>query len=254
MLISSSTQTNSRSFKCNPEQNTRKRKHYFECQHAQQERNREMIKKEAFLLNEFCKSIGLHIKEIILANYEIDQEPKKHKNNQEIHLNDNQIIFKNTRHIKINILENDIYLKTDNFKALKCLEAKDLTNLSNEKYNLLRNKLSEIIPFRLVGLKQLYRLKINLNNFFRITENQNGKGFFVDPEHKINFVCRKFLEKTGFQSNLIRIKLSCDGVNITRTKIKLINFSFNILDDQKNALNVNNTHILGNILFLSFKL
>jgi hypothetical protein len=64
-----------------------------------------MIKKEAFLLNEFCKSIGLHIKVIILANYEIDQEPKKHKNNKEINLNDNEIIFKNTRNIKINILD-----------------------------------------------------------------------------------------------------------------------------------------------------
>ena len=102
----------------------------------------------------------------------------------------------------------------------------------------MRKTLSKISPNKLSGLKRIYSLKVQLDNHF------------IDPVQKIKFVCKKFLSrKPNFPSNVFKIKLSCDGITISKTKVQLLNFSFNLLDDQKNALNVEHTYILGKNLF-----
>ena len=63
-------------------------------------------------------------------------------------------------------------------------------------------------------------------NYATYLDNRKQKGFNVIPESKIKYVCGKFLERNpGFNSGLFRIKLCCDGVSLSRTKINLLNFS-----------------------------
>ena len=153
-----------------------------------------------------------------------------------------------TKHIIITVHEDDPYQYTENYKTFKCLEIKDVCNISNENYRKMRKTLSKISPNKLSALKRIYSLKVQLDNHFRV--NTNEKGCYIDPEQKIKFVCKKFLSRNpNFPSNVFKIKLSCDGITISKTKVQLLNFSFNLLDDQKNALNVEHTYILGKNLF-----
>ena len=219
----------------------RRRKRYFDCSLSQKKRNKNLIKIKAYLLNEFTKSLGLEVKEIVLTNYENEMEE------EDGDFFDDQIqmqTFK-TKHIIVTVHEDDPYQYTENYKTLKCLEIKDVCNISNENYRTMRKTLSTISPNKLTGLKRIYSLKIQLDNLFIV--NNNEKGFYFEPEPKIKFVCKKFLSRNpNYTSNVFNIKLSCDGITISKTKVQLLNFSFNLLDDKKNVLNVEQTYILGN--------
>ena len=70
-----------------------------------------------------------------------------------------------------------------------------------------------------------------LNNFFKV--KYNNYGFYVDPLQKIQFVCQNFIRRNNNYSldKPIRIKLSADGTSISGTKINLVNFTFELLDD-----------------------
>jgi hypothetical protein len=95
-----------------------------------------------------------------------------------------------------------------------------------------------------MGVELLNPIQFRINNLF--DPQTHEKGFYVIPESKIKYVCGKFLERNpGFNSGLFRIKLCCDGVSLSRTKINLLNFSFNLLDDTHNSLSVFDTFILG---------
>ena len=221
----------------------RRRKKYFDCARRQKNRNRNLIKIKAYLLNEFTKSIGLEVKEIVLTNYENEDEDEAN------FIDEQEMQTIKTKHIIVTVHEDDPYQYTENYKTFKCLEIKDVCNISNENYRTMRNTLSKILPNKLAGLKRIYSLRLQLDNLFRV--NSNEKGFYLEPEQKIKFVCKKFLTRNpNFVSNVFNIKLSCDGITISKTKVQLLNFSFNLLDDKKNVLNVKNTYILGNFIVI----
>jgi hypothetical protein len=222
----------------------RRRKRYFDCSIRQKKRNKNLIKIKSYMLNEFAKSLGLQVKEIVLTNYENENIDDENVN----FFDELQMQTLKTKHIIITVHEDDPYLYTENYKTFKCLEIKDVCNISNENYRKMRKTLSKISPNKLAGLKRIYTLKVQLDNHFRV--NTNEKGCYLEPEQKIKFVCKKFLSRNpNFPSNVFKIKLSCDGITISKTKVQLLNFSFNLLDDQKNVLNVEHTYILGNNLF-----
>jgi hypothetical protein len=66
------------------------------------------------------------------------------------------------------------------------------------------------------------------------------------PEPKIRFVCEQFLLKnTDFTKQNFKIKISVDSTTITSSNILLLNISFNLIDDEDNAMSVNGTYLLG---------
>jgi hypothetical protein len=127
-----------------------------------------------------------------------------------------------------------------------------VANLSIVKYRLVRKEIMNIESCNIMGIKAISPIKFRIDNFFRLLENE--KGFWVQPQQKILFVCQKFLRKyPGFNRRIFRIKLSCDGVSVSSTKINLINFSFNLLDDAQSKLNIQDTYILGMIFHIKCK-
>jgi hypothetical protein len=205
-------------------QNLRRRKNHFECQHAQQERNKNLIKRQAASLNAFCRSIGLKINKLIL-------------NRNDDLLDENDV----EKSIKV-LIEKQNYSHEE--KAFRFLRAKDVANLSIVKYRLIRKEIMNIESCNIMGIKAISPIKFRIDNYFRLYNNE--KGFWVHPQQKILFVCQKFLSKNpDFNRRIFRIKLCCDGVSVSSTKINLINFSFNLLDDAQNKLNIQDTYILG---------
>ena len=57
----------------------------------------------------------------------------------------------------------------------------------------------------------------------------------MNPSQKIKFICENFIKNNKNYSinKPIRIKLSADGTSISDTKINLVNFTFELLDDWK---------------------
>ena len=95
------------------------------------------------------------------------------------------------------------------------------------------------------------KLQLYLNYSFSIKSNNDG--FYIDPVKKIKFVCEKFLNKNpNFSKTKFKIKLSADSTSITRTDIKLLNVTFNLLDDVENCSSVFGSIILGNYWFRLF--
>ena len=204
--------------------NFRRRKNYTSCAQSQKTRFKNLIRLHLDHLTQFCNSIGLKINEIILSD-------NNYNNNQ-------------MERVKKTVVENEM---PKEFIIFKCFTAKDLTNLSSRKYSLMKSTLKEIITLRMPGIKAVTKLQFKLNNFFEIQSNDNG--FFVDPQNKIKYVCQKFLKRNpDFSGTKFRIKLSADSTSISRTHINVLNFTFNLLDDEVNSTSVFGEMILGNYI------
>ena len=132
-------------------------------------------------------------------------------------------------------------------KAFQCLIAKDLTNMSDKKYLSLRTIFKKINPIPLWSLVWVNELKFSLDKIFEI--NRNEKGYFFNPVQKLKFVIGKFLlQKKDFKDKLVRIKLSADVTKISKTRIQILNFAFELLDDKDGISNVNRIFVLGTFL------
>ena len=205
-----------------PKINNKIMKNYFKCSKRYQRVNRSKIRS---ILQEFCSKIGLKVDSIILSrrkkNTGVFQKPPK-----------------------LTILKNQI---SKSQLAFRCMKATDLLNISNKKYHLLR-KLLKNSPYILPSKHWITEMKLDLNDFFEIIPND--KGFYVNPEQKIQFVCKKFLiDNPDYQSQTFRIKLSADVTQISKTRIQLLNFTFDLLDDNKEISSVMSIFILGISIF-----
>ena len=129
------------------------------------------------------------------------------------------------------------------------MEVKDLINISDAKYNIMYNLYKEFIPKGLVSLEKVIDLQNELNIFWPVISNKNGF-YLKDPGQKIGYICDKFEERCNFMSNRVNrtfeIKISCDSTNISKKHTQLLNFTFNLLNDEANNSNVSNIFILGN--------
>ena len=118
--------------------------------------------------------------------------------------------------------------------------------MSDQKYKFLRSSLKDLYPDVLPRMLSINTLKYQLEHYFKIQENGNRMGFYTEPEHKIEFVCKKFLERNPkFKKSKFRIKLAADSTSISSTHINLLNLAFSLLDDIETATNVNGCYILG---------
>jgi hypothetical protein len=205
-----------------PKINNKILKNYFKCSKRYQRVNRSKIRS---ILQEFCSKIGLKVDNIILSrrkkNTGVFQKPPK-----------------------LTILKNQI---SKSQFAFQCMKATDLLNISNKKYHLLR-KLLKNSPFILPSQHWITEMKLDLNDYFEIISND--KGFYVNPEQKIQFVCKKFLiDNPDYQRQTFRIKLSADVTQISKTRIQLLNFTFDLLDENKGISSVMSIFILGILIF-----
>jgi len=212
----------------------RRRFHFDVCK-SQQSKNRKALFEKMNELEQFSDKIGLKIDQVILSP-----------------LNNLRPRTKS----KLTILQNEITKRNKTFIWMKI---KDQTNLSDKKYKICCKMSKEVNPIKMPSLFLLKQMQKNLNNFFKIQIiNYNSvlrddfpkeRGAYVDPVHKINFVCQKFIrENEDFNENIIRIRLSADSTQISKRKKKVLNFTFDLMDDLKNISSVSSIYILGNIL------
>jgi len=208
----------------------RRRRKYFDCDSENQRINRNRIRDflEGSYLERFCQSIGLKVKEIRLIAIEPENQETDHP----------------TKVIVNEILSND-------YKIEQLLIAKDLTNMSRRKFRLWRQILKKIFFDKIPNWRDVEEKQHEINNIFPLISNQ--KGFFLDPNQKIKYVCQKFLERNEeFVENderNFKIKLSADGVTISKKNIKLLNFTFSLINDEFNCMGVYHTYILGKYFF-----
>ena len=204
----------------------RRRRKYFECDSRNQRINRNRIRNflEGSNLEIFCQSIGLKVKEIQLVPIDIDNQEED--NPTKIIVNQN--------------LSND-------FKIEQWMIAKDLTNMSRRKFRLWRQILQKIHFDNIPNWRDVEERHHEINELFPLKSNQ--KGFFLDPNQKFKYVCQKFLERNEeFRESgerNFKIKLSADGVTISKKNIKLLNFTFSLINDEWNCMGVYHTYILG---------
>ncbi len=124
----------------------RKRKNYFNCNRVQKWKNRNLIGSRLDVISQFCGSLGLKIDEII-------HSPINPINNIQTDLT------------KITVLEQDA---THEYQVFKSLMAKDLANMSNKKYELIKTTYKDLKTIRMPGIKAVKKLQYDLNNFFPI--------------------------------------------------------------------------------------
>lgn len=81
--------------------------------------------------------------------------------------------------------------------------------------------------------------------------------YIKDPTSKIKFVCEKYLEKLGklippekVKDNTFKILLCGDGVNLTRTHLNILNFTFSLVNDED--LRLGGYYTLGKNFFILF--
>ena len=195
--------------------NFRKRKNFFSCEKSQKITNKKKLSRQAEALSDLSSSMGLTINEIILYPEVQPSRPK------------------------ITIFPKNVSPRE---RIIKFVIAKDIANLSNLQYIAQRKALLGIQE--MPGIKKIINLQQKLNNFFAIDDNEYG--FYCLPEPKIRFVCEQFLLKNpDFSKPNFKIKISVDSTSITSSNILLLNISFNLIDDKKNAMSINGTYLLG---------
>lgn len=209
-----------------PARRQRKLVSYFHLRHRNQRRlNRNKIKNLLQPVQDFCEKIGLQIETVEVRKFQQPEKP-----------------------IKLNILNNDPMdeeiLKLE--YALKALEGKDKSNLSDDNYKILTDNLSFADPLKLIPKKfRVKNMRKELDNLIKIHESYNG--IFFDPREKLEWICRRFFDEQGgiIDDNTFFIKLAGDGTTLTKANVTLLNFTFTIINDIVRAKSVHGNYALG---------
>jgi hypothetical protein len=202
----------------------RRKKDYYDCSISTKRLLRGKIN---FLiaqsdLKRFIEKIGLRIQEIKFGPNDAFQRQNLHK---------------------LTILPMNV---NEDMKVYSWMAVKELTNMSERKYILIRKFLLKNCIEKIPSLERLSTLSRSIDNSFIIYPNDYG--FFLDPSQKIKFVCEKFLERNeDFSNRKFKIRFCADGVTINKKHLQCLNLAFTLLDDEKNCKNVNHTYILGKL-------
>ena len=95
------------------------------------------------------------------------------------------------------------------------------------------------------GINKITLLQKMINSFFII--KRNDYGFYCDAAQKIRFVCKKHLDNNLIvDENEFIIKLSCDGTQLNKKGLNLLNFTFTVINCAKQCKTVRGNFILGN--------
>ena len=132
----------------------------------------------------------------------------------------------------------------------KLLYHKDKFSISDKAYNDLKSKCGLDVP-------SLYHIRTRRNEIDNIYELiENNKGVFVSAKAKIRnrveaFFQRKYqmsdpesFKNPDFTDEILHIRLAADGTNIGRN-LKLLNFTFTILNEGPRSRTANGNYTLG---------
>jgi hypothetical protein len=143
--------------------------------------------------------------------------------------------------LDINFIEESLDTSTTNMNE-KSLYCKDKAGIPDRKYHAFR---------KLMGLKKkigtLYSVKrLRKKKAARMNIKPMSTGFYIDPVGIIKQKILAFLNslKEGETPDKIKIKLACDGTNISRN-VKLVNFAFSIINEKNKAATAKGCYRLG---------
>jgi hypothetical protein len=131
--------------------------------------------------------------------------------------------------------------KNEQVSTVKCLQEKDVTNISDNSWNRLRKNLN--LQSSLPSIYRVKKKRQELNKLTTIFENENGS--FVSVKDKINFLCNKNKERLSLEtSEAIYIKFTGDGVQTSRN-MNVFNMNFCILNDQQDCKSAEGHYSIG---------
>ena len=120
---------------------------------------------------------------------------------------------------------------------------RDRCDIPERKYKQIRETLKLPMP----TLNATNNFKKKLNETFKIDENKHG--YFFEPVQKITYILTNLIERGVIQGKTILLKLAGDGTEITRSHMKIFNFTFSVMNNPEIAYH---NFFLGNYIFLKF--
>ena len=89
------------------------------------------------------------------------------------------------------------------------------------------------------------KVKQEANLIFKIND-ENPLGFYNDPIEKIKFVASRYVKKNhASRFEDLKLKISCDGLQITHTHRTVLNVTFTLVNERKRACTSKGNYILG---------
>jgi hypothetical protein len=125
--------------------------------------------------------------------------------------------------------------------TMKVFQEKDKINLADWKYEQFRIGLNfnALLP----SISTIKSCRKEMDAQFKIVEIKHG--YYIDIKQKLQTILIPIIKNLDLKQNeIIKIKLSGDGVNMDR-KIKLFAFSFSIINDKRNCNGSNGSYIIG---------
>jgi hypothetical protein len=132
--------------------------------------------------------------------------------------------------------------------AFKTQKARDLCNISQRKYFLFR-QIMEFDTDVIAPDHSCNRIKKILDSMFPTVKNNYGF-YLKDPIKKIKMGIECYIKKiqndvVNENIDKIGIKFQADGTELTSKNMKHLNYTFSIVNDEKNAMSANGNFILG---------
>jgi hypothetical protein len=229
----------------------RRRVRYFNLLSS---RARRLVKENIYLtifffVEIYLKTYGLEIKEIHLKEFNEDIITDYDENDLNLQSKKNAY-----REFKKKIkISNDDLVRDPDLVIEKTAVARELTNLSENSYRQLKLNFKSFV--KLAPLYKLNIFKKKLNQFFQIQSNRYG--VYIDAKFKIEFVLKKIYQNLlenniNIDERIFKIHLSGDGANVTKTRIKIIKFTFRVINEPNNS--VYSVYHLGELFFIILKM
>ena len=211
----------------NRRERLKRKAHFDQSSRVQIWRNKREIEERIQDVQTFCHRLGLEIANVtIMRLTDISNKPV--------------INF-------INEKNDQKELKSK--RAMKALQAKDQSNLSDLGYNRFLQNFKYEIDFP--TLEDLKEKRKALRNFFQI--EHNALGVYIKPLNKLRFVCENYIKYYGpVYENTFNIKLHGDSINVSKTGIKLLIFAFSLIEIGERPMSVEGNYILGIFTYFYF--
>jgi hypothetical protein len=126
----------------------------------------------------------------------------------------------------------------------KCIYYKDKITMADHKYHAFKNGMK--LKTQMASLKAIRKRKDEISTYIEMTEFSTG--FYLNPIKMIKLRISKFLKSLNNENlainNQIRIKLSCDGTQLSRN-VTIVNLVFSIINEQKKAATAAGNYRIG---------
>ena len=178
--------------------------------------------------------------ELRVCNFKFDSIVIKSSNSVED--NPFRLIFSTDAILDAEVVSN--FLPSDEVDIDKCLYFKDKITMADHKYHAFKNGME--LKKQMASLKAIRKRKVEISSFIEI--NEFSSGFYLNPKKMIKFRITKFFKdmsnETLHLNKKIRIKLSCDGTQLSRN-VSIVNFVFSIINEGKKAATASGNYRIG---------